>query len=244
MMSGFYKRPYEKYRRYNSKSGNYEYAWRERGPSQIAEFIAKYDDVNDAFLELTVKQRKILKLRFWSGFTVTEIAQIEAQSISNIAQVIKTATSRLKKHLHNKNEAWPLRLKYLNEIRQVTGIPLGYEYSVPHYIQQPNMVVPIGELHLIPNKSGCYAWIDKTVNQVVRVGKSIRLRNRIYSYLGGSDRASKELAKWYWTGADPDQKVYVAVWLSKDIDSLERSLLNEFKPPLNVHGGLMKRGLA
>lgn len=197
-----------------------------------------------AVQKLRPRAKRIIRMRFWEGFTVQEIADIELVSGTMIRSIIERSEKRILLTLRlldfNLISFWAEHKTETQFIKSNPPASAGYEMSVPPYIAEPTLTVGAGNLRFIRNTSGCYAWIDTVSGQVMRVGLSVSLRDRVCSYLASGYKASNEFTEWYWS-SDPDQHVAVVVWECEDFRNLEKALLSEFTPPLNANGGTLAR---
>ncbi len=83
------------------------------------------------------------------------------------------------------------------------------------------------KIEMAPSSPGCYLWKDAQ-QQILYIGKSIKLRNRLKSYLNPANYKSYILL----------QKIYDVEWMITNTANealiLEDNLIKKYQPPFNV----------
>lgn len=81
-----------------------------------------------------------------------------------------------------------------------------------------------------PNRSGCYAWFDSESLEVLRVGRSALLRNRLQQYWNG-----REYHNAAFLDEERDMSVlWLRVWYTDAPYDLEQQLLKHYNPRFNT----------
>lgn len=97
------------------------------------------------------------------------------------------------------------------------------------YMQARNPDQVFTDREAIPEAVGCYAFFDRAIKRIVRVGRSFNLKSRVNSYFKKSQDASMKRLRESGSLSRCD----IFIWYERSLHQLEKTLAKKFDPVFN-----------